>query len=485
MAYCCIAIFFLFKLTHLAIPYYWDELGVYSKAALHMYDTGITLLPGIIPPELSRGHPLVCTAFFATAYRLFGPHVWVGHLAALAVSIVLLVIVYRGGKKLTNHATAMLACLLLMLQPVFIAQSSMVLPEVLLALFSTAAIFAYIDNRFMVFAVSATLAIMTKETAIAIPVTIWSIEILRWFLDRKAEAIKAALAAFVPVACWGAFLLLQKMAHGWYFFPLHTDYVSFSMDQIFSRWGYYVSFLLKGQGRFLWTVVLASALFVYLFNRRHRLVDGIIEDVRMVLADKRPLLVLWVFICWGLVVSMLNFHLGRYSLFLLPSLCLLVAQSFFVIYEHLRIGFFKAIAVAVLLIMPLPFYASKMFNFDADMGFTNVVKVHTEAIEFLNRNYASGTVIMDSFPINSCMLESRAGYNSKEFQHIGSILRFTRKGRCGPFHLHISWQPRTLYAQERPAHPDKRVQVVFCQGPDVREKEIVIDFSALQCRRVA
>jgi hypothetical protein len=119
-----------------------------------------------------------------------------------------------------------------------------------------------------------------------------------------------------------------------------------------------------------------------------------------------------------MVVSMLNFHLGRYSLFLLPSLCLLVAQSFFVIYQHLRIGFIKAIAVAVLLIMPFPYYASKMFNFDADMGFTNAVKVHTQAIEFLNRNYASGTVIMDSFPINLCMTESRAGYGSRTFQHI-------------------------------------------------------------------
>jgi len=227
-AYCCIALFFLFKMTHLEIPYYWDELWVYSKAALYMYDNEITLLPGVLPPELSRGHPLICAAFFAAAYRVLGPHVWVGHLAALAVSILLLVLTYQGGKKLANHTTGMIACLLLMLQSVFIAQSSMVLPEVLLALFSTAALFAYIGNRFKMFALYASLSIMTKETAIAIPVAVWSIEALRWFLGRRAEAVKALSAAFVPIACWGAFLLLQNTAHGWFFgfFSLCTPIMS-------------------------------------------------------------------------------------------------------------------------------------------------------------------------------------------------------------------------------------------------------------------
>jgi len=191
------------------------------------------------------------------------------------------------------------------------------------------------------------------------------------------------------------------------------------MDQIISRWCYYVSFLLKGQGRFLWTIILASALLMYLFNLRKALVSGIVEDVRMVLVEKKAIIVLWIFICWGVIVSMLNFHLGRYSLFILPSLCFLVAQSFLAIYEKMKMNVLKPVCIAVLLIMPLPYYASNIFNFDADMGFMDVIRVHKLTLEYLNKSYESGTVIMDSFPITSSMNDTRAGYaGRKNFKHL-------------------------------------------------------------------
>lgn len=416
--YGCIVIFCCIKLPHLNTPYFWDELGVYVKAALFMFDNGITLLPGFLPPELSRGHPLACAAFFAAAYKLFGPQVWAGHLAALAVSGILLVVTYEGGKKISDHTIGAIACLLLMVQPVFIAQSTMVLPEMLLALFSTAAIFAYAGNRLLPFMFFATLAIMTKETAIAIPVTIWSIEFFRFFLGRRSESTRACLAAFVPVACWGVFLLLQKNAHGWFFFPLHSDYVSFSLHQITPRLGYYVSFLLKGQGRLLWTLILASALCLYLWKNRDRLAATVAGDIRSALVEKQPVLVLWVYIGWGVAVSMLNFHLGRYSLFLLPSLCFLIAQSFEFVSANIRVGWFRQLAIVVLMSLPFAYYSSKIFNVDADMGFLNVVRMHAQAIELINRNYPAGTGIMSSFPFNASMMEPRSGYGSKEYRHV-------------------------------------------------------------------
>lgn len=420
LVFCCLRLF------HLNTPYFWDELGVYAKAALYMFDNGITLLPGHLPPELSRGHPLACAAFFAAAYRLFGPEVWAGHLAALAVSGLLLVVTYEGGKRLSGHRTGAIACLLLMVQPVFIAQSTMVLPEMLLALLATAAVFAYVSNRLVPFAVLASLALMTKETAVAIPVTIWSIEFFRFFLGRKAQAIRACIAAFIPVVCWGVFLLLQKHADGWYFFPLHSGYVSFALDQILPRWGYYVSFLFKGQGRILWTVILASALGLYLWKNRGRLVGTAAGDLRSALVEKQPVVILWVYIGWGVVVSMLNFHLGRYSLFVIPSLCLLVAQSLEYISADIRAGWFRKLAVAMAMVMALAKYSSKTFNVDADMGYLHVVSVHSQAIDFINRNYRAGTGIMSSFPFNASMMEPRSGYGSKEFRHVD--------GPCRPPH---------------------------------------------------
>ena len=158
--YCCIVIFFLYKLTDLFVPYFWDELGVYAKASLYMYDNHVTLLPGVIPDELSRGHPLLCAALFGTFYKLLGPSVWAGHLTALMLSCTLILVLYLWGRKMYGQQIAAIACLLLMVQPVFIAQSSMVLPEILLALICFAAIFFYINNRLALFALFSSLAIL-------------------------------------------------------------------------------------------------------------------------------------------------------------------------------------------------------------------------------------------------------------------------------------------------------------------------------------
>ena len=111
--YLLIALFFLFKLSHLHLPYFWDELGVYSRAALYMFDHQISLLPSAIPPELSRGHPLLCTVIFAAGFRILGPHVWAGHLTALLWSCGLLYLLYRFAKDFFDQQTALLASALL------------------------------------------------------------------------------------------------------------------------------------------------------------------------------------------------------------------------------------------------------------------------------------------------------------------------------------------------------------------------------------
>ena len=141
--------FVLFKINHLFIPYFWDELGVYTKAALYMYDHQIGLMPSVLPPDLSRGHPLLFTAIFAIGYKILGPHVWAGHLIALTFSCCLLIVLYKLGETFFDKPIALVSCLLLVVQPVFIAQSSMVLPEIMLALFCLLSLYSYLRNRYL------------------------------------------------------------------------------------------------------------------------------------------------------------------------------------------------------------------------------------------------------------------------------------------------------------------------------------------------
>ncbi|HWB62125.1 MAG TPA: glycosyltransferase family 39 protein, partial [Chitinophagales bacterium] len=143
---------FIFKWNDLHLPYFWDELGVYTQAADYQYHHGISLMPASVPAWLSRGHPLFFVALSASVLKLFGENVFAAHLFSLFISSVLLFVVYRKTTKYFDSLTALVAVMLLAIQPLFLAQSALVLPEITLALFVLLALTAYYEKRFALFA---------------------------------------------------------------------------------------------------------------------------------------------------------------------------------------------------------------------------------------------------------------------------------------------------------------------------------------------
>jgi len=132
-----IIIFIGVKIPFLSLPYYWDEAWAYGPAIRTMESTGLGILPNALPPELSRGHPLLFHFLGAGWMKLFGTSVTAAHIFPLLVSVLLLVAVYAFGKKIFLSSKAgFTAAFALALQPIFLAQSGLLSPEVLLALFS-------------------------------------------------------------------------------------------------------------------------------------------------------------------------------------------------------------------------------------------------------------------------------------------------------------------------------------------------------------
>src|SRR4051812_27762575 len=154
-----IAAFVVLKFQDLFLPYYWDELAVYSRASLYLSDHGLGLMPASLPPTWSRGHPLLFQFIYAVGFTLFGKSVVVGHSISLAVACILLLAVYKKVASFYNRLIGFCTVLLLCAQPVFIAQSAFVLPEMMLALFAFLAFAAYYERKMVRFAVYASLAL--------------------------------------------------------------------------------------------------------------------------------------------------------------------------------------------------------------------------------------------------------------------------------------------------------------------------------------
>ncbi|MCI5207448.1 MAG: phospholipid carrier-dependent glycosyltransferase [Candidatus Electrothrix sp. ATG2] len=417
--YLLVTSFFLFKLIHLRVPYFWDELGVYSRAALYLFDHGISMLPDAMPPELSRGHPLLCAVFFAFGYRLFGPQVWGGHLTALLLSCALLYLLYRFTRDFFDHKTALLASALLAVQPVFIAQSNMVLPEIMLAFFCTASLYAYLRGYFFWLALCSTLAILTKETAIALPCCLGLpvvLSMLRKGINRKRLAELSLVCT--PLLAWGLFLVIQKIQNGWFFFPLHADYVSFSFADISARLGYYLSFLLKGQGRYVWTVLIAAASVHFLIiNRKMLLSKSIVNDF-MIAQEWRPVHIILIYIAVSLLISILNFHLARYILLVMPVLCMLLAAQAAYLLKYLPNPAWKILLI--FLLAPLLSYRGSIFNVDADMGYLEIVSAQQEITAQLDQVAEEHTIVAADFPVFHGLLDRRVGYSTREYRVVGN-----------------------------------------------------------------
>src|SRR5512145_3276940 len=121
-----IILFFISKLPYLQLPFYWDEALVYGPAVRKMAITGISLLPDALPIELSRGHPLLFHVLNASWLHIFGNSLFSVHLFNLLVGCTLVFVVYLFCKKYYTGYIGTAAAFVLCLQPVFMAQSTMV-----------------------------------------------------------------------------------------------------------------------------------------------------------------------------------------------------------------------------------------------------------------------------------------------------------------------------------------------------------------------
>ncbi|MBL7957770.1 MAG: hypothetical protein JNM49_07405 [Flavobacteriales bacterium] len=247
--------FVVAKLPYLNLPFYWDEAWVYGKAVRAMAENGLSLLPSAVPPELSRGHPLLFHFLAAGWMKLFGGGFVAMHLFAMTASIALCLATYSLGSLIGSEWTGLAATSVLMVNEIFLAQSGLLLPEVLLALFCTLAIIGTLVRNKSLFLLAMSAALLTKESAIACLFAIMAWLVIRLFeTANSAERRQVALwlcISFAPLACAGSFYVIQRIQLGWFLYPEHMSMLTWSASDIAykARQIYHAAF--ENQG-FVW-----------------------------------------------------------------------------------------------------------------------------------------------------------------------------------------------------------------------------------------
>ena len=184
----------------LGLPYYWDEAGYYIPAALDFFHAGL-----LIPQStLTTGHTPLVAVYLATAWRLFGYSPAVTRVAMLLSAAATVAVLYALARRVASREVAVWSALLLALAPVFFAQSSLAHLDLTAGLFTTLAVLALLRRSRSagpMFALTASLAVLSKETAVVLLPVAWA---FAWFRRKERQAAAWVWLAFplFPLLAW-------------------------------------------------------------------------------------------------------------------------------------------------------------------------------------------------------------------------------------------------------------------------------------------
>ena len=398
--------FWIYKLRDLPLPYFWDELGVYARAAVYLHDHTLGLLPDYLPPDLSRGHPLLLPFVFGALFRIFGATPVVAHVCMLLVSTGLLVSVFWIARVHWNAPVGLAAAALLSVQPLFLAQSTLLLPEIPLALAALWAMHAFSREKHLQAGIFVGLAIFLKETGVVLAAALAVVLVVQWLRARPAlrAALSGALALIVPGMLYGAFLLVQKHQNGWYLYPLHKNQVNFHWSAMKDQLVDGITFVFVEQGRLALSAIVALWILFRLLGRR----EG---EARFVPS------VAWTFAVFEvgmLLFSAGNVFMKRYLMCLLPPLAILASRALFeLVRDQAKVLLPATVALGLLCLGDL---TSPSFNCAYDMSFREAVRLQQEATRYLEITVGADKPILANFPTIFGLEDPRYGYAPEKFK---------------------------------------------------------------------
>ena len=266
-----VGVFFVLVCLHyplLHLPYFWDEAGYYIPAALDFYRSWLLVPQSTLP----TGHTPLVMVYLALAWRVFGFSPLVTRAAMILVAAGTVVALYALARRVASREAAIWSALLLALSPMFFAQSSLVYLDLPVALFTTLAVLALLERRMLMFAVTASLAVLTKETAVVLLPLAW---VFVWRRAKAGQALplkKTWLALTVPLVPLAAWALYYHQVSG--FWTGNAEYLQYNLYSTLSPGRIFWSLLRRLYevffGGFNWLLVVGAALGIWRGGNRHR-----------------------------------------------------------------------------------------------------------------------------------------------------------------------------------------------------------------------
>jgi hypothetical protein len=401
-----IAILLIIQIQNLSLPYFWDEAWSYMTAIKKMADAGPSMLPGILSIEDCKGHPQFFYFVSALWMNLHPGSILFMRILPLLISIGVLLVSYFELKKYANLATANIATILIATQSTFLAQSILVLPEILLCLLLLISLFSFLKKKYIGYAIASSLMVLTKETAIVFAFLFglfYIISVLKE-KERKEFRIKHLILLILPGIVYGMFLILHFNKFGVFFFSEHLDFIDLHFSTIFGKIGKAFVMAFSHYGRMAVLIVLILSLIILVASKK-------------TIEYHNAFILIILCILSALLFLSINFYSPRYTL----SLTVLFIIAFSIIFNQLTIhSYFKASIVAIIVLICLFYSLTYKRSIDSDMGYVEVIKVHQQMVNYCEANNLYHEPIAATFNIIFNLKNKDFGYlkGTKNFTNL-------------------------------------------------------------------
>lgn len=409
----CIAVvaFIIIETPFLNRPYYWDEAWSYASAVKAMYDNGPSLMPGAIHEYLYRGHP---TFFYFTItlwMKVFGPSLFSTHLFFLLLSIAFVVCTFLFVKKIYNIDAALIASLVLLATPLFLAQTTFMLPEMMLAFLSLLTLYAYVQRKIFLEILFGSMLVLTKETGMVLV----CILIFHNFVSKIntinkisgfVKIINSTVLHSIPLFIALLFFVAQKIKMGWFLYPEHIGMMTLDPGQAWQKIVAISRTVFQLQGRIILLIFSISGSVLLLILKKFSPIE------------RRLIFVGLLFMIAYIVFSALNFYTVRYILSVLPVFFILSAIVLVKLFE--KRTYISYIVLSGFLFITVQDNIKATSVGDTTLSFADIVTVHKNAISYCEQNNFYEKNIQTHFLMLYNLQEPFMGYlqNNKPFKRV-------------------------------------------------------------------
>jgi hypothetical protein len=367
---------------------------------MHYFGAGI--LPSSLPDELSRGHPILIPFIYGVGFNLFGCKMIVAKMIGAVIYSIGILYIYRIFILVFSPRLSCLFSFLLFIQPCFLSQSVLILPEIPLMVAAIIAFYYFIKGQHIQVSIALIIALFIKESAIILPFTFYFADVL----VNKFKLKHFICILLLPLAFIITFFAIQYSQRGYIFYPLHTSLIKLEMYYIHERFRDFSKFAFHGQGReFLWFYL--PALFILFKSIQFRKnLSELIPKININERFTKINLTLLLLFAAGLSFTVLNYFLSRYTLYFLIFAYIAFFNLFFNVAKW---NFAHYISIAVLLISAVFYNTGKTYT-DVDFSYVNHIKSCKVAMEYLNTPVNKGKTVGMDFPLSVTTWDKNSGY---------------------------------------------------------------------------